>query len=236
MNTKRSIDGLHVRESTAPEGMPRDRRRQPPDHYGVGDTNDPYDRILRAARHRFATQGFDGTTVREIALEAEVNLAAIRYYFDSKSGLYFRVLQHVLGPLGPRILWQSNRGVPPLAQIEGIVREFFDHVRMNPDMPALMVREMASGKDVSPPIAAFMKNSLPLLVAMIAKGQQDGSIRAGDPTLLALSTLAQPVYLTLTRRALTQVLGLDQDDPAVHARTVEHAVTTIRAALEHRSA
>jgi hypothetical protein len=30
------------------------------------------------------------------------------------------------------------------------------------------------------------------------------------------------------------VLGLDQDDPAVHARTVEHAVTTIRAALEQR--
>jgi AcrR family transcriptional regulator len=233
MNTDHSPGGLGKPE--AGEGRPRDRRRDPPKGYGRGDTDDPYDRILRAARRQFATQGFDGTTMREIAFEAEVNLASIRYYFDSKSGLYFRVLQQVLGPLGPRILWQSNRQVPPLGQVEGVVREFFDHVRMNPDMPALMVREMASGKDVSPPIAAMMKNSLPLLIAMIANGQQDGSIRAGDTTLLALSTLAQPVYLTLTRRALTQVLGLDQEDPAVHARTVEHAVTTIRAALEHRS-
>jgi len=218
------------------EARPRDRRRLGTAPYGQGYTDNPYDRILRAARHQFATQGFDGTTIRDIAFEADVNLAAIRYYFDSKSGLYFRVLQHLLGPLGPAILRQSNRSVPPLVQIEGVVRAFFDHVRMNPDMPALMVREMASGKDVSPPISNMMKNSLPLLIAMISKGQQDGSIRAGDPTLLALSTLAQPVYLTLTRRALTQVLGLDQDDPAVHARTVEHAVTTIRAALEHRSA
>jgi len=227
-------DGMPERESESDEA--RYRRRPLAEQIGLGHTNNPYDRILRVARHRFATQGFDGTTVRDIAFEAEVNLASIRYYFDSKSGLYFRVLQHVLGPLGPAFLGQSNRDVPPLKQIEGVVREFFDHVRMNPDMPALMVREMASGKDVSPPIAAMMKNSLPLLVTMITKGQQDGTIRAGDPTLLALSTLAQPVYLTLTRRALTQVLGLDQDDPAVHARTVEHAVTTIRAALEHRSA
>lgn len=223
-----------------PSGTRKQRTRTP--HAGLarelgrGLSDEPHDRILRTGRHQFATQGFDGTTMRDIAFEAEVNLASIRYYFESKSGLYFKVLQNVLGPLGPRILWQSNRQVTPLAQIEGVVREFFDHVRMNPDMPALMVREMASGKDVSAPIAAMMRHSLPLLATMITRGQQDGSIRAGDPTLLALSTLAQPVYLTLTRRALTQVLGLDQEDPAVHARTVEHAVTTIRAALEHRSA
>jgi AcrR family transcriptional regulator len=234
MNIDHDASARHARATGKRQA--RERRRDPAVEFGRGTSDDPYDRILRAARRQFATQGFDGTTMREIAFEAEVNLASIRYYFDSKSGLYFKVLQQVLGPLGPRILWQSNREVAPLVQIEGVVREFFDHVRMNPDMPALMVREMASGKDVSAPIAAMMKNSLPLLASMIAKGQQDGSIRSGDPTLLALSTLAQPVYLTLTRRALTQVLGLDQEDPAVHARTVEHAVTTIRAALERRSA
>lgn len=199
------------------------------------DESKPQDRILREARLLFATKGFDGTSMRTVAREADVNLASIRYYFGSKAELYFTVLQNALGPLGRRVLWQSNLPVPPLEQIEGVVREFFDYVRLHPDLPALMVREMAAGKDVSPPIAAMMKSSLPLLATMIAKGQQDDSIRAGDSTLMALSTLAQPVYLTLTRRALTQVLGLDQDDPAVHARTVEHAVTTIRAALEYRS-
>lgn len=201
---------------------------------GRGFTDDPYDRILRAARHQFATQGFDGTTVRDIAFEAEVNLAAIRYYFDSKSGLYFKVLQHTIGPIGQRVLWQSKRDVAPLDQLEGVVREVLEHIRMNPDMPALMVRELASGKTVSGPIVTMMQNSLPLVASIVARGQQDGSIRAGDPVLLTLSTFAQPVYLNLTRRAVAQALNVDADDPERYARMVEHVVTTVRAALEHR--
>ncbi|HEU4608677.1 MAG TPA: TetR family transcriptional regulator, partial [Chitinophagaceae bacterium] len=43
--------------------------------------------ILQAAEELFAQKGFDGTSVRDIAQHANVNLAMISYYFGSKEKL-----------------------------------------------------------------------------------------------------------------------------------------------------
>lgn len=44
--------------------------------------------LLDAARRRFADNGYTGTTVRDIADEAGVNVALISRYFSSKEGLF----------------------------------------------------------------------------------------------------------------------------------------------------
>ncbi|BCH27707.1 TetR/AcrR family transcriptional regulator [Mesorhizobium sp. L-8-3] len=45
-------------------------------------------RILESAEAEFAVHGFDGVSVRQIALRAEVPVALINYHFGSKDGLY----------------------------------------------------------------------------------------------------------------------------------------------------
>jgi TetR/AcrR family transcriptional regulator, regulator of cefoperazone and chloramphenicol sensitivity len=49
-------------------------------------------RILDTALALFAAEGFSGTSTREIAEGAGVNLPAIQYYFGSKEGLYRAVI------------------------------------------------------------------------------------------------------------------------------------------------
>jgi AcrR family transcriptional regulator len=44
--------------------------------------------LVRAARRRFATEGYRATTVRQIAADAGVNVALINRYFVSKEGLF----------------------------------------------------------------------------------------------------------------------------------------------------
>jgi AcrR family transcriptional regulator len=44
--------------------------------------------LIRAARRRFATDGYRATTVRQIAADAGVNVALINRYFVSKEGLF----------------------------------------------------------------------------------------------------------------------------------------------------
>jgi len=43
--------------------------------------------ILLVAERLFADKGFHGTSVRDIAQEADVNIAMISYYFGSKDKL-----------------------------------------------------------------------------------------------------------------------------------------------------
>jgi AcrR family transcriptional regulator len=45
------------------------------------------EKIIDAALEQFYHQGFAGTTVRQIAKEADVNVALISYYFGGKKGL-----------------------------------------------------------------------------------------------------------------------------------------------------
>ncbi len=50
-------------------------------------------RLIAAASELFAARGFHGTTVRDIAARAGVNLAASNYHYGSKKALYLQVLR-----------------------------------------------------------------------------------------------------------------------------------------------
>ncbi len=52
---------------------------------------DTKDKIVSVASELFATRGYDGTSIREIAKTADVNLAAVNYHFTSKQSLYIEV-------------------------------------------------------------------------------------------------------------------------------------------------
>lgn len=54
---------------------------------------DTRQRVVEAASALFAERGFHGTTARDIAERAGVNLAAAHYHFGSKESLYLDVLR-----------------------------------------------------------------------------------------------------------------------------------------------
>jgi len=57
------------------------------------------ERIIDAAEQLFADQGFDAVSLRQITTRADVNLAAVNYYFGSKAGLVIEVLRRVAEPI-----------------------------------------------------------------------------------------------------------------------------------------
>lgn len=50
-------------------------------------------KIMEVARVLFATNGFNGASIREIAREAEVNVASVNYHFSSKEKLFHEILR-----------------------------------------------------------------------------------------------------------------------------------------------
>src|SRR3954454_15727685 len=57
------------------------------------------ERILRTAERLFAERGFGGVSVRELAAEAQVNIASIGYHFDNKEGLLSEVYRRHCEPM-----------------------------------------------------------------------------------------------------------------------------------------
>lgn len=56
-------------------------------------SNDTKQKIIEKARILFAEQGFEGTSVREIAKQAEVNIASLNYHFSNKENLFSEILK-----------------------------------------------------------------------------------------------------------------------------------------------
>lgn len=67
------------------------------------------DKIAQAAIRLFDSQGFDGTTVRQIAREADVNLALISYYFKNKKGLMEYIMVNYYEELFDRLSTCKDR-------------------------------------------------------------------------------------------------------------------------------
>src|SRR5262245_14839689 len=55
--------------------------------------DDTQQRLLQTAGEIFAEKGFKGTTVREICQRANVNIAAVNFYFRSKERLYIEAVK-----------------------------------------------------------------------------------------------------------------------------------------------
>jgi len=86
------------------------------------------ERILDAAEELFAEHGIEATSLRAIVARAGVNLAAIHYYFGSKSALLAAVIHRRVGPVNQERLRQLEayerryRRVP----LPKILDAFFD--------------------------------------------------------------------------------------------------------------
>lgn len=59
--------------------------------------------LIEAAIELFGHSGFDSVGTRALCERAGTNLAAIRYHFDGKDGLYRAAVQHVVDALQPRL-------------------------------------------------------------------------------------------------------------------------------------
>jgi AcrR family transcriptional regulator len=50
-------------------------------------------KIMQVARILFADHGFEGTSIRDIARQAQVNVASVNYHFSNKENLFDEIIQ-----------------------------------------------------------------------------------------------------------------------------------------------
>jgi AcrR family transcriptional regulator len=177
------------------------------------------DRILNAAEHLFASQGYAGTPTRALAERAGVNEVTLFRRFGSKAG--------VLRALGARVAEQTAGltsvelpddeelavAVTRLVQAEVVAARRFG---------ALTVRlaiESASHPEVAQALAAGTGTNRASVAGFVRARQQRGQLRADLPAeLLAETFFAMTSGLVLGRQLVSPADGAaDADDAALVA-------------------
>ena len=84
---------------------------------------DTKSKILDAAERLFGMKGFESTSLRDITAEAQVNLAAVNYHFQSKDSLIDAVIARRLEPVNRRRI-EMLEDAGPNPTLEQILRAF----------------------------------------------------------------------------------------------------------------
>lgn len=100
--------------------------------------------ILEVAEELFARHGFEGTSVRELAKKAGINIAMISYYFGSKEKLFEELVEYRAGFMRERLqLLSHDEKFDPMTKI-GIMIDFYvERIVTNNKFSRILHRELS---------------------------------------------------------------------------------------------
>lgn len=208
-----------------------------PSHRNAGATRA---RILESAELEFAEHGFDGVSVRQIALRAEVPVALINYHFGSKDGLYRAIFEMRL----PMIIDQRISGLrladmetDPDRKLELVIKAVLVpnlHMRSaekNSSYARILAREVSDPKAADRGIIQeFFDPIAHRVIEALKKALPDRRIEElhwGYQIMLG----AMVFIMSDTGRISRLSSGLC--DPEDEMETSRHLVTMLHAALKH---
>jgi AcrR family transcriptional regulator len=150
------------------------------------------DLVLAAAKQRFATEGYEKTTLRAIAQDAHVDPSMVLYLFGSKEELFRESLRLILDP---DVLVAALTGEADDDPDIGtrMVRTYL-RIWETPDTAAsmrAMLQSATSNTDANDAFRGFMQNYVLTAVSGVLGGGEQARLRA----LLAASTLVGTAML-----------------------------------------
>lgn len=175
-------------------------------------------RIYAAAFELFLEQGFDATTVEEIAERADVGKGTVFNYFPHKTSF--------LAALADEWLDRLIEEIGPVEQLKGSARESFERVffflaDLAVDNPKLAhqalfesLRSMYAGRIEEEESIRDFKN---ITLCLLQKGQSTGEVRS-DVDPLHVTTLMEAAFHRTLVRWLREPGSVDELHRAISAK------------------
>ncbi len=153
-------------------------------------------RILDAAGHLFAEQGFDGTGIDEIAKKAGVNKAMLYYYIGDKATLYGAVITDFIQRLRAEVERRLTEIEDPREKIRVVQSTYFEMFCNEPHFPQLMQRELANrGGRLPVEALTSLTAVMGITQAIVEEGRRAGLFREVHPLIAHLLLVAGAMFL-----------------------------------------
>ncbi|MBS1732174.1 MAG: TetR/AcrR family transcriptional regulator [Bacteroidetes bacterium] len=200
--------------------------------------------IIEKAEELFATQGYEGTTVRNIADAAGVNLAMISYYFGSKEKLLEALFMERMNATKHRIeAVVNNQSLTPFQKIETLIDEYITRVEEKEAFYKIMLSEQVINKNtvVMKLLKELKLTYARLISSVIEEGQKQKVFRKDVDIVLMLTTMTGTVMLMLINKDYYREFNNQKKLPnpvfeeQLSARLREHVKTIFKAHLGYES-
>ena len=203
--------------------------------------NDKQIEILHVAEKLFAEEGFDGTSVREIAKLASINIAMISYYFGSKEKLLESIVLYRIGSLGLRLENLLNENISPTLKIEKLIEYYIIQLNSNKHIHQIVNQEINNKKrEIN--FASFTelkKNNLKLVESIVKEGQEKGLFRPDvNVALFSPLIIGSLIYFNNNKALYSDLFDLKTDeefDNYIKTEFIQHIQKTIKALLTYEN-
>ena len=195
--------------------------------------------ILQSAIKLFGTNGFEGTSVRDIATDASVNVAMINYYFGSKEKLFESVVEHRTSFLrGVFSELVTNQKLSPIEKIDFMIDQFIERKFSDAKFSRLLHRELSL--ELRPQMRSAISNillrNIDSVKTIIRNGIKDGVFQPVDVELTVTTVLGTIHYLLTSDTMCQKILGKKEEfspfqNKKLKKRLSEHTKILMRSHL-----
>ncbi len=193
------------------------------------------EKILSAAQEIFIEKGKDGARMQEIADRANVNKAMLFYYYNNKNFLYNEVLKTNVSQIFTLIKKIIISGEDPRQIIEQFVNAYINFISEHPELPKLILREIASGGDNIKNVLKELKEQIPFgmpspFLSMINKSIKQDQFRKIDPTQTVISIISMCILYFIGKPLIQTIFDIQDSD---EKQFLEERKKSIIDLLEH---
>jgi AcrR family transcriptional regulator len=205
------------------------------------DFNEKQIQILQIAEKLFAEKGFDGTSIRDIAKEAVINVAMVSYYFGSKEKLLESLVLYKTSGLKELLSDLIDEELDPIGKIYKLIALYVDRLNCNKGIYRILHFELASKKRVLEleSFSEIKKANLKSLEIIIREGQAKGVFRKDVIIeLLTPTILGTYFHFHMNKPFFEVILNLNTEEKYntyIKTTLTMHIQQTIKALLTYES-
>lgn len=159
-------------------------------NYTVKMSGDKREHIMSTAISLFATKGFEGTSVRDIAAAADVNLAMINYYFGSKEKLFESIVEFNVSYTRDMLdEVMSNALLSSMQKIENVIDIYVKRLFSNREFHKVLHQELMLNQreELGEAILNVLSKNSNVIVKIIENGVRKKEFKKVDIPLTVAS-------------------------------------------------
>jgi len=203
--------------------------------------------LVLSALRLFGTQGFEGTSTREIAAAAKANIGSIAYHFGGKDGLRMatadfivETMEEVARPVLGAIDQSLATGMTPEMaekQIIAVVERMVGFIVARPEAGEIVqfvLRELANPTPALDRIYSGLFEPIHMRLCRIWE-QATGEPAESDHTKLTTFTMiGQVIYFRIGRLAVVRRMGWTEIGPGEAMQIIEIVKSNVQAIISSR--